>query len=138
MVKPAYDEQADVAVINGNMATIDGMIYQNEQDLDALETLIGDAAFIRKEITRGGSVDFTFSGYIFMVFFCCGASSTQKCILIVSCNSSGSVQVVKIGDASNVTTSTTTNKLTINNGYETGGMQVMGMRISGSANTMPT
>ena len=37
LVKPAYDEAADVAVINGNMDTIDSQMYSNEQGVNDLQ-----------------------------------------------------------------------------------------------------
>lgn len=109
-----------------------------ETDTQNLETAIGDLATIRKEVAKRSSVDFTFSGYIMMAFFCCGANANLKCILLVSVNSSGVVNVEKIGTGTNITTSTDTNKLTVNNTNSSAGMQVMGIRISSSENNMPT
>ena len=105
--------------------------------IDDLEDSIGTLKTITKTISSNDHVTFIFSGFCSVAILISGANSTQKCILIAHCTAAGNVSVTKIGTASNITTSTGTNRLTVTNAYATAGAYIRVIRITGSG-TMPT
>lgn len=105
--------------------------------IDDLEDAIGSMKTTAKTISSDSSATFTFNGFCGVAILISGANSTQKCILIALCSAAGNVSVTKIGTASNITTSTATNKLTITNAYATAAAYARVIRITASG-TMPT
>lgn len=102
-----------------------------------LEDSIGTLKTTTKTISSDSSVTFTFNGFCGVAILISGANSTQRCILIAHCSSAGNISVTKIGTASNITTSTATNKLTVTNAYATAAAYTRVIRIT-SSGTMPT
>lgn len=105
--------------------------------IDDLEDSIGTLKTITKTLSADSSATFTFDGFCGVALLISGANSTQKCILIAHCTAAGAVSVTKIGTASNITTSTATNKLTVTNAYASASAYIRVIRITGSG-TMPT
>lgn len=105
--------------------------------IDDLEDSIGTLKTTTKTISSNNHITFTFSGFCGVAILISGANSTQKCILIAHCTAAGVVSVTKIGTASNITTSTDPNQLTITNAYATAAAYVRVIRIT-SSGTMPT
>lgn len=105
--------------------------------IDDLEDSIGTMKTTTKTISSDSSATFTFNGFCGVAILISGANSTQKCVLIAHCTAAGAVSVTKIGTASNITTSTATNKLTVTNASASAGAYARVIRITASG-TMPT
>lgn len=104
--------------------------------IDDLEDAIGSLKTITKTLSANSPTTFTFSGLCGVAILIEGASTSLMCILLVHCSGAGNITVSKIGTANNITTSTATNKLTINNGASsTAYARVIRITASG---TMPT
>lgn len=105
--------------------------------IDDLEDAIGSMETTTKTISSNNHVTFIFSGFCGVAILIEGANSTQKCILLAHCTAAGSVSVTKIGTASDITTSTDTNRLTVTNARTTAAAYARVIRIT-SSGTMPT
>lgn len=110
---------------------------KSDLGIDDLEDSIGTLKTTTKTISSDSSATFTFDGFCGVAILISGANSTQRCILIAHCSSAGNISVTKIGTASNITTSTATNKLTVTNAYATAAVYARVIRIT-SSGTMPT
>lgn len=137
-----YDLTGDkwMAYCDGNDALrFAGVTSATKGDLgiDDLEDSIGTLKTTTKTISSNDHVTFIFSGFCGVAILISGATSTQKCILIAHCTAAGNVSVTKIGTASDITTETDTNRLTVTNARTTAGAYIRVIRITGSG-TMPT
>lgn len=101
-----------------------------------LEDSIGSMKTFAKTLSANSPTTFTFSGFCGVAILIEGANTTLMCILLVHCSGTGNITVSKIGTASNITTSTATNKLKITNGASNAAYARV-IRITASG-TMPT
>lgn len=105
--------------------------------IDELEDSIGSMKTFAKTLSANSPTTFTFSGFCGVAILIEGANTSLMCILLVHCSGTGNITVSKIGTANNITTSTATNKLTINNGASSTAAYARVIRITASG-TMPT
>lgn len=156
LIKPAYDEAADIETINDNMDIIDTQLYNANNavravnkggtgasteaaarsnlglgsvlsDVSDLQDALGIIKMVRKSVPASGSESYTFSSACSYVILVTGVSSTTRGILFGYCNASGNVTVTKMdaGSTNNISTTTASYKLTINNAYSSGCTAVM-------------
>lgn len=135
LIKPTYDEQADVEVLNENMDTIDEQIYaantsvravnrggtgaatlseaKENLGITSLENTLGGVRFIRKNAGANSDVSFTFTGLCTFIVFATGYSAEPQGIIFGSCYSNGVVSVTKLNASSstNITVTTESFKL---------------------------
>lgn len=132
LIKPAYDEAADIETINDNMDTID------EQMFDA-NSALGGAKFIRKTcVSSGGKVTYTFSGSCAFIILCSGANANVRAQIFGSVTSSGTVTASKydFGGTPSISTSTDPNKLVLTNGSSGSNCYTCMIVIYGTAPTV--
>ena len=137
-----YDLTGDkwMAYCDGNDALrFAGVTSATKGDLgiDELEDSIGSMKTFAKTLSANSPTTFTFSGFCGVAILIEGANTSLMCILLVHCSGAGNITVSKIGTANNITTSTDTNKLTINNGASSTAAYARVIRITASG-TMPT
>ena len=137
-----YDLTGDkwMAYCDGNDALrFAGVTGATKGDLgiDDLEDAIGSLKTFAKTLSANSPTTFTFSGFCGVAILIEGASTSLMCILLVHCSGAGNITVSKIGTASNITTSTSTNQLTIHNGASSTAAYARVIRITASG-TMPT
>lgn len=105
-------------------------------DVSGLQDALGGTAFVYKQIPASGSAAYTFSsncGYVVMIT---GPVAAVRCTIWGYCNTSGTVSQTKMdaGGSTNITASTSTNKLTLANSYSSAAHALL-IRISGTAPT---
>lgn len=137
-----YDLTGDkwMAYCDGNDALrFAGVTGATKGDLgiDELEDAIGTMKTTAKTLSANSPTTFTFSGFCGVAILIEGANTSLMCILLVHCSGAGNITVSKIGTASNITTSTSTNQLTIHNGASSTAAYARVIRITASG-TMPT
>lgn len=137
-----YDNTSDkwMAYCDGNDALrFAGVTSATKGDLgiDELEDSIGSMKTTAKTLSANSPTTFTFSGFCGVAILIEGANTSLMCILLVHCSGTGNITVSKIGTASNITTSTATNKLTITNGASSTAAYARVIRIT-STGAMPT
>lgn len=137
LVKPAYEDQADVGVLNGDLDQIDQLIYDANNDvrpvskggtgaatlpnakanlgITSLENTLGGVKFIRKQAGANTDVSFTFTGLCTFVVFVSGYSAEPRGIIFGSCYSNGVVSTTKLNASSstNITVTAESFKLSI-------------------------
>ena len=87
-------------------------------DIDDLEEKVGSFMTAAKTITSGNSGTYTFDGFCSFCILISGSVVGDRCIIMGHCTTAGNISHTKlsIGTSDDITVSTTTNKLTINNG----------------------
>ena len=146
--KPAYDEAADVGVINDNMDAIDTAldatdtnVATNASDIDDLEDALGNLKFLRKLsiVKNGGTATFTFSGTASFILLMNGTNASQRSIIWGGCTGSGSVSADKVmatsSDKIGIDTSQSY-KLIITNQYASANAYAGMIIITGSTPTV--
>lgn len=105
-------------------------------DVSDMQDALGNAAFVYKQIPASGSAAFTFSTNCSYVVLITGPAAGVRCMLFGYCNTSGTVSQTKMDAASttNITVTTSTNKLTIANSYSSAAYAIL-LKISGTAPT---
>ncbi len=137
-----YDNTSDkwMAYCDGNDALrFAGVTSATKGDLgiDDLEDSIGTLKTTAKTLSANSPTTFTFDGFCGVAILIEGANTSLMCMLLVHCSGAGNITVSKIGTASNITTSTSTNQLTIHNGASSTAAYARVIRITASG-TMPT
>lgn len=129
LVKPAYDEQADIAVLNSDLDTIDEQMYASEKAL-------GSTRFIQKSCVKNSSLSFTFSGICNFVIFTDGGVQALRSIIWGHCSAGGSVATNRTNAtaSSDLTLTNGTRLLTIANGNTSYQLNVLMIVISGANN----
>ena len=145
LTKPAYDESADIDVINDNMDILDTSLHSEVETLtsaittetttarpiatggtgattaDAARTNLGflsgieDLAHKQTTIAASSSKTFTFTETGPFVFFCTQNSDNGCGGFVIRGVKNGSCYLAKFGGASNLTSSKTIGKITISN-----------------------
>lgn len=130
LIKPTYDEHADVEVLNENMDTIDEQIYAANtsvravarggtgaataaeartnlglgdvlDDVSDLQDALSNIAFIRKTAPPSNkNATFTFTSYSVGFLFVGGNNASQRGIWCINVNSSGGVTYTKMDNTS--------------------------------------
>lgn len=142
--KPAYDEAADVGVINDNMDAIDTAldatddnVADNASDIATLQSALGQVEFLNKTISTGSSRTYTFTDTCYYVILCLGNVTAGQGIIYGFINSAGTVHNVSKTAASSITPTVQSDnkrKLVVANGSSSG-MAICFIKLSG---TMPT
>lgn len=104
--------------------------------IDDLEDALGATKFVYKQVSGGDNATYTFTGYCAYVILVSGPHASIRCTIYGYCTASGSVTYTKVdaGSSSNITLTTQTNKLTINNAYSSATYALL-IRIVGTAPT---
>lgn len=105
--------------------------------IDDLEDSIGYLKTSIKNLPAGQPTVLTFSSYIGVAILIDAASASHMCILLVHCSTAGKLTIVKLGDASSITTAKATNKLTITNNSTSTTAHAMIIRMT-QTGIMPT
>lgn len=104
--------------------------------IDDLENALDHAKFVYKQVPGGGSATYTFTSSCAYVILISSSASSVRCTIYGYCTTSGSISNTKVdaGSSTNITLSTKTNKLTINNAYSSSAYALL-IRIEGTAPT---
>lgn len=137
LIKPTYDEHADVEVLNENMDTIDEQIYAANtsvravnrggtgaataaeartnlglgdvlDDVDGLKDALGSARFIYKQLSSNSNATYTFTKNCAYVILVSGSAPNVRCIIYGYCTSSGGVSNTKVDAGSSSSITLTT------------------------------
>lgn len=130
LIKPDYEDQADVGVLNGDLDQIDELIYNANNDVrtvskggtgattaeearenlglgdvlndvSELQNALGNVAFIRKNASPSNkNATFTFPGYSVGFLFVCGGNASQRGIWCINVASNGNVSYTKMDSTS--------------------------------------
>lgn len=136
-----YDSSGDKWMVycDGNDALrFRGVTDATKGDLgiDDLENALGSAKFVYKQVSAGGSATYTFTSNCAYVILVSGPNASVRCTIYGYCTSSGSISNTKVdaGSSTNITLSTQTHKLTINNAYSSSTYAQL-IRLAGTAPT---
>lgn len=117
---PTQDEKDFVAGLQAQydayVATKSAQITANTNAISNLQTALGSAAF--SVVVVGSSsqtITFSSTAGTRAIIICDGYSSGTKGILLVTCSSAGAVNVVEVSLGSNISYTTGTRTLTLNN-----------------------
>lgn len=106
-------------------------------DINNLQNSLGELKTSIINIPANGSTNLIFNGYIGVAILIDAASTSHMCILLAHCSGAGNLTVVKLGDATSITTTKDTNRLTIANSSASVAAHGMVIRMTQTGN-MPT
>lgn len=104
--------------------------------IDDLENALDHAKFVYKQVPGGGNATYTFTNNCAYVILVSGPNASVRCTIYGYCTTSGSISNTKVdaGSSTNITLTTQTNKLTINNAHSSSTYALL-IRIAGTAPT---